>query len=128
MTSILAVLIFSVIPQEVGVVRDYVDVVERNRVYDENAVLVFEQLIWYTWSEADGRFQVRAWRLDKSPAIVPLKTPEGYVSVWMDGDVPRYVLARSRVESWTQHDPELAERAYLDNDKRKGLSSPKKRK
>ena len=42
-----------------------VDLIEVNHFYDEQGKLVLDQLIFYDWSPADGRFQVRAWRLLK---------------------------------------------------------------
>lgn len=148
MTSILAALILSVIPQDDGVLRDAVDLVELNHFFNENAELVFDQLIWYDWSEEEGRFQVRAWRLVKDHAAMPIRqwfdkfdsqpanllsglpsrSSGFWVCLWSDGEVFREVTARSFKESFTQHDPELAEREFLPKEKRKELSSIKKRK
>lgn len=148
MTSILAALILSIIPQDDGICRDFVDLVELNHFYDEKGELVFNQLIWYDWSEFEGRFQVRAWRpvrshaampirqwfdkFDSQPANLlsglPVKGRGMWVSSWADGEAYRCVTAKSFTESWTQHDPELAEREFLPEEKRKELSSIKKRK
>jgi hypothetical protein len=105
------------------VAHDVVDLIEVNHFYDEHGRLVFDQVIFYDWCGSQCRYQVRAWRLLKTPAQVPQKnfhTGE-YETVWHDGDVLRRVRAKSFRESWTQHDPELRERDYLPKDKRAEL-------
>ena len=102
------------------VAHDVVDLIEVNHFYDEHGRLVFDQVIFYDWCNSQCRYQVRAWRLLKSPAQIPQKnfnTGE-YETLWHDGDVTRRVRGKSFRESWTQHDPELRERDYLPKDKR----------
>ena len=108
------------------VALDRVDLVEVNHFYDEQGKLVFDQIIFYDWSEADGRYNVRAWRLLKSNAQVPYRNwrQGDFVAVWHDGDILRKVQATSFRESWTQYDPELIEREYLPKDRRRELSKP----
>lgn len=148
MTSILTALILSIIPQDDGICRDFVDLVELNHLYDEKGDLVFDQLIWYDWSESEGRFQVRAWRLVKDHGPMPIRQwfdkfdgqsanlltglpAKGrgvWVSSWDDKGNFRRVTARSFTESWTQWDVELLEREHLPKEKRRELSkSPKSR-
>jgi hypothetical protein len=109
--------------------RDQVDVIEINHFHDEQGRLVFEQLIFYEWSEKSARFQVRAWRLIKSDSQRPrfdFNTRE-YVTTWYDGDLIREVRAPNLVETWTQHDPEVVERNYLAKEKRKELTTAKQK-
>ena len=105
------------------VAQDRVDLVEVNHFYDEQGKLVFDQIIFYDWSEADGRYNVRAWRLLKSNAQVPYRNwrQGDFVAVWHDGDILRKVQATSFRESWTQYDPELVEREYLPKERRREL-------
>ena len=123
-TTTLAVVIaaISITPRE-DVAEDRVDLIEVNHFYDEHGKHVFDQLIYYDWSETDSRYQVRAWRLLKKKTQLPSRdwTHDDYVAVWQDGDVLRRVRAESVRESWTQYDPELAEREYLPKEKRRDL-------
>ena len=102
---------------------DRVDLVELNHFFDDHGKLVLDQLIFYDWSPAESRYQVRAWRLLKNPAQVPKRDAAdgGYVARWHDGSVLRKVYARQFRETWTQYDPELVEREFLPKDKRRDL-------
>ncbi|MFO0869907.1 MAG: hypothetical protein U0935_13315 [Pirellulales bacterium] len=102
---------------------DRVDLVEVNHFYDDQGKLVLDQLIFYDWCSAACRFQVRAWRLLKTPAQLPQREAvDGqYVARWHDGHILRKVYARQFRETWTQFDPELMEREYLPKDKRRDL-------
>ena len=102
---------------------DRVDLMEVNHFHDENGNLVFDQIIFYDWSPAHSRYQVRDWRLVKTPAQIPLRNwrKREFVAVWHDGDVLRKVRADTLRESWTQHDPELVEREFLPKENRRQL-------
>lgn len=116
------VLLLGIVPQSPAILSDRVDVIELNHFYDcEHGRLVFDQLIFKSW---DGtRHQVRAWRLVKQPSQIPTRDPAGGYSVtWLDGDDVRRVWAKSYVESWTQDDPELAEREILPKEQRRELT------
>ncbi len=106
-------------------VSDQVDLIEVNHFYDENGRLVFDQIIFFDWSEVHGRYHVRAWRLLKRPSQIPQRDWQrgGYVTTWHDGDVLRQVRSVAVRETWTQYDPELAEREFLPKDRRLELSS-----
>ena len=108
------------------VTSDEVDLIEVNHFYDEHGRLVFDQVIFYDWSTSDGRYQVCAWRLLKTPAQVPYRhwSGEGFVTTWHDGDVLRRVSGKSFRETWTQFDPELVERDFLPKDRRRELRKP----
>lgn len=105
------------------VARERVDLMEVNHFYDEQGRLVFDQVIFYDWSPEHSRYMVRAWRLVKNPTQLPERDwrEGGYLAVWQDGEVVRRVQAPSMRESWTQYDPELAEREYLPKERRKEL-------
>ncbi len=105
---------------------DRVDLAEVNHFYDEHGKRVFDQVIFYDWSPAMSRYQVRAWRLLKSPGQYPTKNWErgDWSAVWHDGEVLREVRATSFRETWTQYDPELIERDYLPKEKRRDLVKP----
>ena len=102
---------------------DTVDLIEVNHFYDEQGRLVFDQVIFYDWSPAQSRYQVRDWRLLKTPAQLPRRnwSRDEFVAIWHDGEVLRKVRAQAIRESWTQYDPELVEREYLPKEKRREL-------
>lgn len=108
------------------VARDTVDVLELNHFYDENGRPVFDQIIFWDWSPEECRFQVRAWRLLRSPWQIPFYDHRRgqFITIWLDGDSLRRVAADSFRETWTQVDPEMAERASLPRESRRELSRP----
>jgi hypothetical protein len=103
------------------VARDAVDLAEVNHFYDEHGCLVFDQQIFYDWT--GHRYDVRAWRLIKSPSQIPQRdfAQGGYRTLWMDGERLREVRSSQIRETWTQHDPELAERDILAKEQRREL-------
>ncbi|MCO6459244.1 MAG: hypothetical protein J5I93_28375 [Pirellulaceae bacterium] len=109
------------------VVEDHVDLIEVNHVYDAKGQHVFDQTIYYEWSNVEGRYQVLAWRLLKADAQIPLRDWQrgDYQAVWKDGPVLRRVRAPVVHHSWTQHDPELIEREFLPRDRRRELTTPR---
>ena len=117
---------FTIAPRE-DVARESVDLIELNHFYDEHGRLVFDQVIFYDWSSADARYNVRAWRLVKNPAQLPQRDwSTGYFSaMWQDGEQLRHVQSQSFRETWTQYDPELVEREYLPKERRKELRTVK---
>lgn len=112
---------------EAPVLVDRCDVAEVNHFYDENGRLVFDQVIFYDWDDSKARFQVRAWRLLKTPSQWPLRDRRrgGYTSTWNDGDQLRQVFASSFRETWNQVDTEVLERQFLPRDQRRELARPK---
>lgn len=110
-----------------GVTVDEVDLVEVNHFYDDQGRLVFDQVIYYDWSPAQHRYQVRDWRLLKTPSQIPVRDwrDGGYVSEWEDfkqRNGLRRVRSKSVRETWTQFDPELVEREFLAQEKREELT------
>ena len=106
--------------------EERVDLIEINHFHDDQGRPVFDQIIFYDWSPADQRYQIRDWRLLKNANQVPLRsTSDGdYVAVWNDfksRDALRKTQAKLVRESWTQYDPELVEREFLPEGKRRKL-------
>jgi hypothetical protein len=121
MIAALVIAAFSILPVD-DVARESVDLIELNHFYDEHGRLVFDQTIFYDWSPNEARYNVRAWRLVKSAAELPHRTwPEGYWSFWIDGEQLRGIWSKAYRETWTQYDPELAEREILPKEKRREL-------
>jgi len=121
MTMIFSLLL-AIIPHD-DILRDSCDLAEVNHFYDENGKLVFDQVIFYDWDWEAERYQIIAWRLVKSPSILPVRdwANGGYYSFWQDSLDVRLVTYPSIRETWTQYDPELIEREFLTKERRKEL-------
>lgn len=118
MTAILFCLL--TIPRPL-VAHDRCDVVETNHYYDGCGRLVFDQVIFHEWSPRHERYLIRDWRLKKNIHVVP--HGRGATLLWHDGRVLRRVDAASVRETWTDHDPELRQRAILAPRDRRGLTT-----
>lgn len=120
MAWLLALLV--IVPRE-SVAAESCDLIELNHFYDERGRLVFDQVIFFDWSAAESRYNVRAWRLVKDPAQLPAIAWETrrYTSTWQDGERLRTITATHFRETWTQEDPELLERRHLPKAKRREL-------
>jgi hypothetical protein len=108
------------------ILEEHSDLIEINHFFDEQGRLVFSQIIFYEWCGADGRFQVRDWRLLKEQAQIPLRDWRNnrFVAEWRDAkekDVLRRTTASALRETWTQYDPELKEREILPQEQRNRL-------
>ena len=108
--------------------RKRVDLIEWNHFIDDEGREVFQQLIFYDWSEQHRRFHVRAWRLIKSPSQRPRRrwNPSRIECCWNDGGRIRQVVAPSLRETWTQYDPERLNRRLLPEDRRIPLFETKR--
>ena len=101
-----------------------VDLVEVNHLYDDCGNHMLDQVIFYEWCAADGRFLVRDWRLlKKKPVQWPVRDWKAgnFRAVWYDGGLLREVRADDFRETWTQHDPEVKNREYLPRSSRRIL-------
>jgi hypothetical protein len=126
MHAVLLFLLCGVTPIE-NSVQDEVDLVEINHFHDEKGRLVFDQIIFYDWCPIQHRYNVRDWRLLKNMGQIPVRDwrTGQFVAVWHDfkeKNVLRTVRAASVRESWTQYDPELVEREFLAQEKRRELT------
>lgn len=109
------------VPHET-VLHDSADLIEVNAYFDEDGRAVFTQLIFYDWT--DGAYRVFAWRMVKHPRCVPVyDAARGcYVSLMREGELIRQVTAPSVRWTWTQHDPEVADRQFLGKCQRRGFA------
>ena len=104
-------------------VRDDVDTIELNHVYDGDGRLILSQLIFWNWNEHSARPHVVAWRLWKPGQPTPLRDwlRGGYVLWLRDGQTLREIRSPAFRETWTQFDPEIQDRSRLSQDRRRGL-------
>jgi hypothetical protein len=96
----------------------HVDRIELNHYSSATGDHVFDQLIFYDWSNQRKRFDVREWRLVKDESMVPRRCRDGWRVVFYDGGIPREVMAKSMQETFTSYDPETLERDRLPQDQR----------
>jgi hypothetical protein len=120
---ITAALLLAFIPQESGIVRDRVDLLEVNRFHNDEAQPVFVQLIAWEWHDRDGCFHVVDWKLLKANMALPQfdYTRRIYVARWLDGETSREVSAPQYRETWTQVDVELEDRKAFHESRRRRL-------
>lgn len=121
-------LVFALLPVT-PVVEDAADVIEINRYYSQDGEMVFRQVIFWQWHREEGRYHVFAWRMLKSPELMPVwdQRRGEYTLRFLDDGVMRRVRAPSLRESWTQYDPELLDRQSLPQAARRGLAHDSRR-
>lgn len=111
--------------------REEVDMIEINHFHDDLGRHVYDQVIFYGWNRAAGDYHVRAWCLLDDPSRWPRKNASSgrYHVYWFDRDqrVHREVFARHLSETWTQIDPERANKRLLDEKYRTALLRPTNR-
>lgn len=111
----LVALVLSIPCQLASDTYEYVDLIELNHFCDKCGRLVFEQVIFYERTPTNGKFQVRAWCMvedHKDLTRRPVKNEQTglYQVDWYDSDkkLQRKITSRLYRESWTQVDPEVA--------------------
>lgn len=109
-----------------GVARQRVDLIELHHSYDEVGRHVFDQLVFYDWSEEHAQYRVIAWRMVKRDSQLPVRNwrTHEYRCVWQDDGVLRDVRAPLYRETWSQHDPERANRRLFPEASRPDLLPP----
>ncbi len=113
---------------------EYVDLIELNHFYDQKGGLVYDQVIFYERAPETGRFQVRAWCLVEDRECLnrrPTKNLQTdlYQVDWYDSDqrLLRKITSRLYRESWTQIDPERANKKLHDERSRISMVQNPKR-
>ncbi len=106
-------------PNSRGEIKERVALIELNHFYDDQGQHAFDQVIFYEWSPDFRRFHVIAWSLVEGDLHrLPIKVPgsNDYRVQWYDRDakVNRQVLAELFRETWSQDDPERANKRLID--------------
>jgi hypothetical protein len=108
--------------------HESVDLIELNHFHDDAGRPVYDQVIFYEWSTGEGKYHVRAWCLvePKDPiSRRPSQTfsDNRYHVRWFDSDqnIKRHISSGLFRESWTQSDPERANKKILDERNRTAL-------
>src|SRR5690606_33133755 len=93
--TIVAALALGIVPH-LPLVRDRVDVLELNRVYDDQGRPILTQMIFWDWRQRDARLHVVAWRLWRDESQQPTRdwAQGDYVLLWNDGELLREVRAK----------------------------------
>ncbi|MEZ6137512.1 MAG: hypothetical protein R3C53_21700 [Pirellulaceae bacterium] len=107
-------------------VSQRVDLIELNHFYDDLGRHAYDQVIFYEWSPDYRRYHVVAWsliedHLSRMPAHDHHR--DEYVVRWYDRDarVRRSVWAKLYRETWSQTDPERANKKLMDEKYRVSL-------
>jgi hypothetical protein len=110
--TFIAATLLLLIPQQTGIVRDRADVMELNHFCDHDGQQVFEQLLFWDWCDRRGCLHIADWRLSKGVIRPNYDYARGeWLATWTDGELLREVKASGFRETWTQHDPEVEDRA-----------------
>jgi hypothetical protein len=115
MLGVYILLTLSIIPHDIAII-DRVETIELNHFYDESGKHVFDQHIF----RANG--EIIDWRLVKAKSEAVYADRGAYRLDWRDGWQIRSVRAAEYRETWTQYDPELAERGQLPKELRRELT------
>ena len=103
--------------------RDEVDVIELNHVFDGEGQHVLSQFIFWEFETHSAAEHVVAWRLWKPGSSLPLRDVRqgGCVLLFRDGESLRLVRGKQYRETWTQYDPEIDNRRQLPQHLRREL-------
>ena len=103
-----------------------VDLIELNHFYDDLGRHAYDQVIFYEWSLDYRRYHVIAWSLvEDNLARMPTHdhARDVYVVRWYDRDakMKRSVWSKLFRETWSQVDPERANKKLMDEKYRVSL-------
>jgi hypothetical protein len=107
-----------------NVARENVDLVELNHFHDVAGRPVYSQIIFYEWAPDASRYYVRAWVLATETNQPTRDYRTGFCRVrYFDADqkLRREITAGSYRETWSQVDPERANKSLLDERARRAL-------
>lgn len=101
-------------------IAESVDLIEFNHFHDVKGNEVYQQMIFYEWSHERNQYEVRAWLLDDErdgQSRRPTRTysDNRYHVRWFDRDqkINRHLHSVHFRESWSQVDPERANKTLL---------------
>lgn len=118
---ILALAVLSSASEQQIVIVGQCDLVELNHYYDGQGEKIFDQLIFWDWSDRWG-FHVRDWRFIH-PGVIVDRHRRGVAVLFRDTKHGNLydVRATSYRETWTQHDPEVADKKNWPDSARKRM-------
>lgn len=106
-------LIFATVPMDRHVVRETVDCLEYNRVYNGDGELYMEQFIAWDWE--GERHVVAGWRMMAGKVWRPP------LVAWSEGSSTFILRAKYWRETFTQFDVEMEQREIFAKCHRRGL-------
>lgn len=121
MNAAIVLCAWCIVPHEVCIL-DRCDLIEVNHYHDEHGKAVFVQLIFWDFDPTRSDYHVVAWRFLKSQAKPRRDHARScWVISWCDAKKLRTVRADCCIETWTQHDPEVADRQLVPERQRRDL-------
>lgn len=118
---LLLLLTIEISPRET---RDHCDLIEHNSFHDCLGRHVYDQIIFYEWNPSLDRYHVRAWVLSDGDKQPQRDYRTGlFVVRYTDWDsrLERVITATHYRRSYTQIDPERANKKLIDESERHGL-------
>jgi len=112
-----------------GIVRDDCDIIEKNFYHNEHGDLVFIQMIFWEWSQANQRHEVRDWTMFENVRFID-RPRVGRTVVHFHchkENRTRIITSRTYRESWTQNDPEREDIRHHPHEQRVALCSARSR-
>lgn len=106
------------------VIDEQVDVIELNHFHDVLGRHVYDQAIFWDWENSIDGYAVRAWVLVEANKQFR-QTRDGAEVRWRDGLRSRSVRSKAFRETWTQCDPERANKKLLAESDRISLVAAK---
>lgn len=104
------------------VIADRVDMIELNHVFDVRGEHVLDQVIFWDW-EGDNGWHIAAHHYDPESIERPQRSGDAWLYVWHARSAFRMVEAPMFRETWSNYDPEIAERDRRPECERRGLCS-----
>ena len=109
-------------------VHENVDLIELNHFHDEQGRHVYDQVIFYEYSQSTAQHLVRAWCLLEPSELISRRPTHShhddrYHVRWFDPDqnIRRHISSTQYRETWTQTDPERINKRVLDERNRTAL-------
>jgi hypothetical protein len=122
----ICLLLLAIVGDGRDVAREHVDLLELNHFHDVNGRAVYSQVIFYDWAPDASAYHVRAWWISNNAGTN--EPARDYVGGFyrvrcydVNEKMNREITARHYRETWSQVDPERANKKLLDERQRRGL-------
>lgn len=98
-----------------------VQIVDVNHVHDGDTGRETMTQLVYLDDDWTGKARIIAWRLNKSPGMIPTGRGPYRHAIWFDGERLMRVRCRTVTRSWATHDYELLSREAWPVERRREL-------
>lgn len=105
-----------VMPLRDNAITEQVDMIELNHLHDQNGEPTFDQIIFWKWHQDEAAYHVRAWTMGDHAFVY--RRPAFAIFPDAANRTTRKIRTVHFKESWTQIDPERADKHGLNEDHR----------